>query len=90
MGNTSRAAKGRGLTTTGQRVVARRKPVRARVVPARPKLRSRTSRGATERERALHHIVTSSHGRRSKNKGVMNLLAKIREAIQNLRDRRRG
>ena len=88
MGNTSRAAQGRGLTTTGQRVVARTAAPRARAVPMTPRVRTYRSRGASERERALRHIASSSRGRRSNNPKILQLLSKIREAIQKLRSAR--
>lgn len=88
MGNTSRAAGGRGLTTTGQRVVPRTAAVRNRSVsvPARP--RTRRVRRPGERERALRHIASSSHGKRSKNPKILQLLKKIKEAVQRLRSAR--
>lgn len=85
MGNTSRAATGRGLTTTGQRVVTRKRPPRARTVARAPKTRVHRPRGAGERERALRHIASSSRGTRSRSPKIIKLLAKIRDAIQKLR-----
>lgn len=88
MGNTSRAATGRGLTNTGQRVVARTRPPRAVSVAVPTRTRTRRPRRAGERERALRHIASSSQGRRSKNQKIMQLMAKIRAAIQKLRQSR--
>jgi hypothetical protein len=92
MGNQSRAAKGRGLTPTGQRVVPTKRPVPRSVAP-RPNLRTRMATapaGASERERALRHLATSAHGRRSKNPNVLDLMKKIRDAIQKLSAERRN
>ena len=88
MGNTSRAARGRGLTTTGQRVVARTRPPRAASVPVATRARVRRPRGASDRERALRHIASSSRGQRSKDPKVIQLLKKIKDAIQKLRSNR--
>lgn len=88
MGNTSRAAKGRGLTTTGQRVVARTRAPRAVAVPVPTRTRVYNPRRAGETERALRHIASSSHGRRSKDPKIIGLLKKIREAVQKLRSMR--
>lgn len=85
MGNTSRAAKGRGLTTTGQRVVARTAVPRARAVIPPPRVRTYHPRRAGETERALRHIASSSHGKRSKNPKILQLLAKIKAAVEKLR-----
>lgn len=90
MGNTSRAAQGRGLTTTGQRVVTRTRTPRARAVPVRPRVRTRRPQGSSERERALRHIASSSRSRRSSNPKILQLLAKIRDAVQKLRAERSG
>lgn len=85
MGNTSRAAKGRGLTTTGQRVVARTRPPRAVAVPVPTRTRVYNPRRAGETERALRHIASSSQGKRSNNPKILQLLEKIRQSVQNLR-----
>lgn len=85
MGNTSRAARGRGLTTTGQRVVSRTATPRARAVVPPPRVRTYRPRGAGETERALRHIASSSRGKRSKNPKIIQLLNKIKEAVQKLR-----
>lgn len=88
MGNTSRAARGRGLTTTGQRVVGRTAVPRARAAVPRPSTRTYRPRRASEYERALRHIASSSRGKRSNNPKILQLLAKIKDAVQKLRQRR--
>lgn len=88
MGNSSRAARGRGLTTTGQRVVTRTRPPRAVAVPVPTRTRVYNPRRAGETERALRHIASSSRGKKSKDPKVIRLMEKIKEAVQKLRTMR--
>jgi len=85
MGNTSRAANGRGLTSTGQRVVFRIRPSRAVAVPVPTRTRTYNPRRAGLTERALRHIASSSRGKRSTNPKELELLSKIKGAVQKLR-----
>lgn len=89
MGNTSRAANGRGLTRTGQRVVARTRAPRATVIAARPRVRSYRPKGAGERERALRHMASATRTRgKTSTRAMTRLLSKIRDSIKDLTAKR--